>query len=319
MSGARICCWLAACVWLLLPSGRAVGEPPAPAAAQDKDAAAAAGSFLRVIRDLDGTPLAMQTSIVRYVKPISHPAENGQDRPREPELVVDLIGAVHVGDTSYYEALNKQFKEYDALLYELVAPTGTRVPQGGGRTSHPVGAMQRGLQSVLELDYQLDRIDYQQPNFVHADMSPEQFARSMADRGESVWGMLLKLLEHSIKQQHKLAGRTSDAEIMAALLDPNGGLALKRVMADQFEHLGDALSPFHGEEGSTILTERNKVALEVLKQQIAAGKKRLGIFYGAAHLEDMEKRLLADFGLQRDSQRWLTAWNMTGVKKKRPR
>ena len=47
-------------------------------------------------------------------------------------------------------------------------------------------------------------------------------------------------------------------------------------------------------------------------QQLAAGKRRLGIFYGAGHLPDMEKRLEKDFGLKRQSTTWLTAWDMTG-------
>ena len=51
-------------------------------------------------------------------------------RPSARDVVVDLIGAVHVGEKAYYEALNKQFEDYDAVLYELVAPEGTRVPKG---------------------------------------------------------------------------------------------------------------------------------------------------------------------------------------------
>ena len=52
-------------------------------------------------------------------------------------FVVDLIGAVHVGEKSYYEALDKQFEDYDAVLYELVAPEGTRVPKGSKPGGHP--------------------------------------------------------------------------------------------------------------------------------------------------------------------------------------
>ena len=35
---------------------------------------------------------------------------------------VDLIGAVHIGDKAYYEELNKIFKGYDRVLYEMVKP-----------------------------------------------------------------------------------------------------------------------------------------------------------------------------------------------------
>jgi hypothetical protein len=51
------------------------------------------------------------------------------------------------------------------------------------------------------------------------------------------------------------------------------------------------------------------VALEVMDKQIAAGKKRLAIFYVAAHLADMEARLLKK-GFKRTQTEWLKAWNL---------
>jgi hypothetical protein len=70
-----------------------------------------------------------------------------------------------------------------------------------------------------------------------------------------------------------------------------------------------------GKDGSTILTERNRKAFEVLDRELKAGKKKLGVFYGAAHLPDMEKRLLNDFGMKRSGERWVTAWSLTEPKK----
>ncbi len=48
-----------------------------------------------------------------------------------------------------------------------------------------------------------------------------------------------------------------------------------------------------GPKGSTLIGERNKRALDVLKKQIASGKKKIAVFYGAGHMVDMEKRLRA--------------------------
>src|SRR5262245_35840287 len=79
-------------------------------------------SFVRVRRDAQKQPVALETAIVRYV-----PASG------ESGLVVELVGAVHVGDRSYYDQLNKEMEQYDVLLYELVAPPGTRIPKGGKR------------------------------------------------------------------------------------------------------------------------------------------------------------------------------------------
>jgi hypothetical protein len=46
-----------------------------------------------------------------------------------------------------------------------------------------------------------------------------------------------------------------------------------------------------------------------MNREIAAGHKKLGVFYGAAHFPDMEKRLL-EAGFKRVKQDWLTAWDI---------
>ena len=85
---------------------------------------------------------------------------------------------------------------------------------------------------------------------------------------------------------------------------------LKRIMAGQFLDLEGTAKAIDGPEGSTLLAERNRVAIDVLAKQISAGKKRLAIFYGAAHMPDMEERLAEKFALQPVGSIWLEAWNL---------
>jgi hypothetical protein len=61
--------------------------------------------------------------------------------------------------------------------------------------------------------------------------------------------------------------------------------------------------------GTVIIGERNRVALEVMAAQIAVGKKRLAIFYGAGHFPDMQKRLEA-MGFKKSGEEWLAAWSV---------
>lgn len=258
------------------------------------------GKYIRLVRDDDDRPIEMQTAIVRFAADDDHRAG----------LTVDLIAAVHIGEKSYYEQLNRQFGKYDALLYELVAPEGTRVPKGGAKSNHPVGKLQTMMKDLLDLDFQLDYVDYHQENFVHADMSPERFAKSMSDRGESIWALVFRMLGQSIAQESKHANRSFDADLLLALFDKNRALALKRVLAEQFEDLEGAMSAFNGPDGSTLITERNKRALEVLATEIKSGKKRLAIFYGAGHMPDMARRLIDDFHLKPRQEQWITAWDL---------
>jgi hypothetical protein len=282
-------------------------EKAAEQTASDKDPKLGQ-DWVRLHYDEAGKVVGMQTAIVRY-----SPAAAAAAGVVKPGVVVDLVGAVHVGDVAYYEQLNEYFKQYDALLYELVAPEGTVVERGrGASNSHPVGFMQNGIKNLLELDHQLEEIDYTRPNFVHADMTPDQFAKAMRDRKESFLQMYFRLLSHAMEHQAEMSskGESLDFELFAALFSRDRPRRLKTALAKQLAEMESLMVSFGGEQGSVIITERNKMALKVLKQQLAAGKKSLGIFYGAGHLSDMDERLRKDFGLTPVSITWMTAWNL---------
>lgn len=257
--------------------------------------------FLRIRRDGKGRAKAMETSVTRYI---------GKNAAGET-VTVDLIGVVHIGEKSYYEQLDELFKGYDGLLYELVAPEGTRIPEGGREASdgmNPVAALQLGMKSVLGLEFQLEHINYMAENFIHADMTPEEFAESMKNNDESLMKFMLKAIGTSMAMQS--SGGTTDAELMMALFSSNRELALRRVMAEQMQNMEASMSVFKGREGSTIIDHRNAKALSVLKQVIGQGKTNLAVFYGAGHLPDMQRRLLSEFGMQRAGQFWLKAWEL---------
>ena len=258
--------------------------------------------FMRVRRDDKGTPVAMETAVTSYVSA----------NDSKPGVTVDLVGAVHVGDRHYYDELNKLFESYDVVLYELVAPQGTVVTKEArtkGGSSHPIGMLQEGMKSMLELEHQLDCIDYTKKNFMHADMSPDEFNKSMTDRGESFMQMFLRMMGQGMAQQNN-SGGNSEAALLIALFSRDRAFKLKVAMAEQLESAEGQLDVLGGPEGSTIITERNKKAFEVLTKELEAGKKKIGVFYGAGHLPDMQERLQKDFGMKRASEKWLTAWSL---------
>jgi hypothetical protein len=312
MSRFRKALWLALGAVCLAWAGPALADPPAAAKTEPKKKPEPT-KFLRVKRDKGDTPIALETAVVRYVP-----------KSGEGGVTVDLVAAVHVGDKAYYEALNKKMAQYDVLLYELVAPEGTRIPKGGKREKgNPLSALQDLMKTVLDLESQTEQIDYQAKNFVHADLSPEKMAEAIKERGDdgltialSVAADLLRKqnLEEMKKQKEPAKGKKKDKEddepdLMGMLLDPNAAVKLKRAMAEQFEASGDdgGLGPTIG---TILVADRNKAALKVLQKEIAKGKKKIGIFYGAAHMPDFEKRLAEDFDLKKDKAEWLTAWDL---------
>ena len=225
---------------LLLAAGSACAAEAAAAALK---ADGAKGRFLRLARDADKRPLALETAIVRCA-----PADGNRRTP-----TVDLVAAIHVADPAYYRQLNREFEGYDAVLYELVAAEEAPVPRPGSpRGNNPLSLLQNGIKDVLDLQFQLDGIDYTRKNMVHADMSPEQFAQSMQKRGETPLGMVGAddgLCHGAAEPDGRRGG---NVQLLAALLDKNRAAALKRVVAEQFVDNGDALTALEGPHGSTL-------------------------------------------------------------------
>ncbi|MEZ6088841.1 MAG: hypothetical protein R3C05_12615 [Pirellulaceae bacterium] len=268
-----------------------------------KEAKDDAQEYLRITKSDSGKPLAMETAIVRF---------EGLPGTKFAGRTVDLIGVVHIGQREYYEDLNKRFADYDRVLYELVAPEGTIVTkQEAGEVRGPLGAMQLGMKDMLNLEFQLEHIDYDAKNFRHADMSPEEFAKDMADRGDSIMKMVFRMLGSGLATQGAGQAEGSDAALLLALFAPDRARRMKQIMAAQFQDMEIATAAMADVSGkSTIITERNAKAMEVLKDELQAGSDLVAVFYGAGHLPDMAERLRNEFQMKAVSTQWLQAWDL---------
>lgn len=262
-------------------------------------------------------PQYLQTAIVSYVvrddssqgKTLSA-GETGRSQPAWPkDLRVDLVGVIHIADRGYYEQLNKILRKYDVVLYELVAPEGTRVTPGQ-RPAHPVSALQQSLTNMLGLAYQLDVIDYHRPNFVHADLSPEEFYQSMKEKGESTWAMLLRAFGYEWARSLSRQSTPNDADLVRALFSKDRQLQLKRLFAQQLsEDVEGQIRALEGPQGSTLISGRNERVLAVLEDQAKKGAKSVAIFYGAGHMPHFHDRL-TQIGFAVEKTRWLNAWDL---------
>jgi hypothetical protein len=299
-------------------------------------------------------------------------------------VVVDLIGAIHIGDKNYYDVLNAYFDDYDALLYEMVGdpveqyeepedlteappqprkkdplplknlkkklPTAPAKPgetkpdqntpqppleqrigdleayieRGKAESISPsnyeaeaaareklrwLNPMYDVLKNTLKLEAQIDCIDYTRPNFVHADMTARAFAAKQEERGEGfiqLWMRMARAQALAPAPNYKDPGLLKVLEILCR---PDSATELKRLMGRMFDAVETVMSGMEGPEGSVIISDRNKVAIEVLKIHLGLDKKKFGIFYGAAHLPDMEKRLV-DLGFTLEKVEWITAWDL---------
>ncbi len=233
------------------------------------------------------------------------------------DVKVDLVGAVHIADKAYYAELTKLFKTYEVLLFELVDGQKLKEQVEGKRAAASekkadpafklLHGMMTSISSYFDFQYQTDGINYQTKNFVHADVSLQQFREMQEEKGETFFSLYLKAMRAQLQVGTNKDAEPKGGQLLLALLGDSSGL--KVAMARTLAGVGELVNAIEGEDGTVILTERNKVALGVFEKQLAAGKKSIGIFYGAAHLQDMEDRL-AKLGFSRTGEKWVTAWDI---------
>jgi hypothetical protein len=250
-------------------------------------------------------PVSYDTAIVKFADETNN-------------IQVDLIGAVHIGDKEYYAELNEIFKRYDAVLYELVAEENVK-PTGRNESKNVLSAIQSGMGTALALDFQLAHIDYHAKNMVHADLNPAEFAKRASDRGDFAQ-MLYRAMTLGLKRG---SGDTQNEELkmqgrmLGSFLVSDPALALKRVLAEEMRNQIDDATWVIGGDGSAIITDRNAAALKVLSRELKNGKKKIAIFYGAAHLPEFAKSLEKDFNMKRTDTDWIVAWDLTKDKSAR--
>lgn len=259
--------------------------------------AAASTEFVRISEDDQSRPTALQLAVVRYV------ADDAR-----PGLSVDLVGAVHIGDAAYYARLNELFESYDVLLYELVAPTDTVVTQRVAKRKGLLSTTQVGLTRLLGLSFQLDEINYDRKNFVHADLSPSELKQSMEQRGESLYVYFWRLFYASVDSYAKDPLGWNDMQKISGALSAGQDASLKTLIAYEMTDMGQIQDVLGEDSGSAVIGARNQRAIDVLQREIATGAKRIGIFYGVAHMPDLEERLLDQVGLVYEATSWVDAW-----------
>jgi len=254
-------------------------------------------TFVRVAEDDQNQPLALQVAIASYA-------------PRTGDARVDLISAIHIGDREYYEELNNRFHSYDALLYELVAPSDAVVSRPDTERSSVISNMQIMMKNMLELSFQLDEINYDASNFVHADLTPVELSQSMDERGESLYVYFWRLFYASINQYAKDPLGLKDMQKLSAVLSADSDNSFKIMLAYEMTDL-DILRDILGDDAdSAVIGARNQRAIDVLKAQLDAGAKRIAIFYGVAHMPDMERRMIDQLDLVYLNTTWVDAWRL---------
>lgn len=264
---------------------------------------AAVEEYIRYVSDGDGDRL--QTAVQRFQRGDQH---------------VDLVAVVHLADKRYFEALNRYLQSYDVVLYELV---GGRFPSesvtsGADDSPEEMGSirsLQQMAKSILGLEFQLDEIDYGAPNFVHADVDWDQYQELMVAKNQTFATLMTRAM--SLAQSGDAESFGMDEEALGKMMTQmftaittGDSTELKRGLAPLLAEAEGFINQLEGEDGTVIVTERNKLVMQKLNETMSnRSRGKYAIFYGAGHMPDLERRLLAN-GFHKGNVVWADAWTL---------
>ncbi len=235
---------------------------------------------------------------------------------------LDLVAVVHLGDKAYFEKLSSNLESYDHVLYELVGGPYTEETR---RLAHQqsedsdlaqVQEIQQMAKDLLGLDFQIDEIDYLSPNFLHADMTAEEFAHHSGGNQSlsNTFARAMKLAQSG----HMRGVPTSEAEsnqfmmaMMGAVMSGNSN-QLKRSLGPILAEAEVFISKMEEDEESVLISKRNEIVMAKIEEVAglsAAQPQRDAVFYGAGHMPDIETRLL-EMGYTKGETLWLPAWTI---------
>ncbi|OUU24340.1 MAG: hypothetical protein CBC13_03715 [Planctomycetia bacterium TMED53] len=262
--------------------------------------------FIR-FEKLGGPNAELQTSVTTYRNP-------------ETDQLVSLVGVVHIGDPGYFRRIQQELDAHDLVLYELVGGPAPGSPEDEGDRpgwdeedeDEPmlgfIGLLQSGMTDMLELSHQMNGIDYTRMNLRHADLDFGGFAAGLEERGLFNIDPMLVL--------QGMGSSTFDGLAIQAALASRDDQTTNRVRwamgKTMAQSVGDmALLGVEDIEKPTdlILGLRNDRAWEIFEESLAENWRRTAIFYGAAHMPDLRRRLVESGWIPEDLF-WLGAWKI---------
>lgn len=285
------------CILLLCVTSRVYSEPqPAQVKAVKKFTTS---EFVRFTKKKNKESL--KTAIVRY--------------KNKDGVTVDLVAAIHVADKKYYTTLNRYFNSYDCVLYEMITDKGKPHKKKYSSDSRfNVSRLQNMLKTLLGLVHQIDYIHYSKSHFIHADVSMTEFDRLQKEYKTSLYTMMAKAsraYQQQASNTNAQTGQLTFTDILIFLMSDDSQREMKLWLAPQLSAMLAVLSGREKGIAPLIIIKRNQVALCKLTKNISKGKKKLAIFYGAAHMPHFERILIQKLGFSRVRSIWLTAWDMS--------
>jgi len=247
------------------------------------------GGFVRTINRTDGVAVS-QTASRKLV------AAGMPD--------VWLVGAAHIGMKHYYADMQAVLDAQDVVLFEGVRSKARPMTPPKVDPKAPK-ALYQVISDAIGLDFQLVDINYNRPHWVNSDLTMEQLDALNKAGGHgkpTQFDMVEKMLDPNSPQSKMLGTFFTSAT-------PSIKDAFKIFLVDKVAKIDSILAATTDPTTlNVLLTERNKSVARVFDKVLHSAQppKSIGVFYGAAHMKEIEKALAAKYGYKATEQRWFT-------------
>lgn len=257
-----------------------------------------------------------------------------------------LVGVAHLGTAEYYAAIQKRLDAQSRVLFEGVG--ADKLQQGAELES--TGGIQGQLAKSLGLVFQLDAIDYKRAHFMNSDLTVEGLQNAITDRVEKRPDAKSTTDDRSATNGNEPAsnganlpakvdndtftqlmgaihGEGQMAESLGAMIGLMGSTPEMREttklmliealgQAGELIDIAKAASPDIKDLFEVLITERNEEVIRQLQTNLPKLKngQSIAVFYGAAHMDEIAKRLTTQLNYQPAAQEWDTAFSADGSK-----
>ena len=226
-----------------------------------------------------------------------------------------LVSVAHLGTPEYFAAIQQRLDAKSIVLFEGVG-LEDQMQASPGAATHEEG-IQKQLSNALGLVFQLDAIDYRRKNFVNSDLPVAGVEKEIRARTETAaapnetYQMLMGAIQGSPQTMDLLKPMMAFLTASPEMRETTR-LLLIEVLSRAEEMVGFAksISPEMKDLFDVLLTGRNAIVLRDLKTQIAQHPpgETIAIFYGAAHMTELAKRLREELHYAPAAQVWDTAF-----------
>lgn len=270
--------------------------------AMDDAPAYSNGPFVRLAADGDKT--ALQVARKTY--------KNGS-------LKVTLLSAAHFAQPAFYARHKEILDQASVVLYEGkgLDKKGFLFRQQPIIKKHEQVDNFAVLSKAFNLSLQLDSIDYQKSIFILADYS---FDEEIKDP-DALLSEISQFIEEKNKEYDKKAAEFGLADGFEYFVDSEikktkANVSLEKLSMELMKaskNSAEFLQQQWPEAFEKEYTKRNQIVLQKFAEQIpqlsAQATSHVVIYYGAAHMPYFEQELGKTYGLQLESEEWISVFS----------